>query len=102
MYIQYQNEKYSCNCIIRENSISYTELPENFPETVEGEMVLCADDGFELRIDNTKNYLRQTFENGTLTLTNVLEKEFDPEPLPEPEPTADELLNAFLGVTSYE
>ena len=85
MYIKYEDKKYSCNCFIKSESISYTELSDNFPESVGGEIVLCADDGFELRADNTKDYLRQIRENDTLTLTNV--PEVEPEPLVETEET---------------
>ena len=79
LYIKYENQKYPCKCVITNETIYYKNLPDNFPETVQGEIVLCADDDFEMRTDNTKNYLRQTFENGTLTLTNVPEKESETE-----------------------
>ena len=92
MYIKYENQKYPCKCVIANETICYKELPDNFPETVKSEIVLCADDDFVLRTDNTKDYLRQTFENGTLTLTNVPEKE--PEPTPEPQPSEVERLRA--------
>lgn len=98
MYIKYENQKYSCKCDITNDAIYYKELPDNFPETVEGEIVLCDNAGFELRKDKTENYKRQTFENGTLMLTNAPEVEPLPEP-PEPEPSAEELLDILLGVT---
>lgn len=53
----------------------YSRLPEDFPAPVSGEIKLYADDGFLLRTDNTSDYLRQTFANGVLTLTNVPEPE---------------------------
>lgn len=96
MYIKYKNQKYSCKCSISNETIRYNDLPENFPETVQGDIVLCADDGFELRTDNTKDYLRQTFEKGTLTLTNVPEKEIVEVPEVEAEPTELERLRADI------
>ena len=96
MYIKYKEAEYPCKCNIGTQSIVYANLPENFPETVEGEIILCANSGFVMRTDNTADYLRQTFANGTLTLTNIPEVE-PSEPI-EAEPTADEILNALLGV----
>jgi uncharacterized coiled-coil protein SlyX len=76
----------------------YRGLPENFPAPVEGEIVLCADDGFILRKDSTADYLRQTFVGGVLTLTNTPE----PEPVEEvepidPEPSLDERVTNLEG-----
>lgn len=98
MYIEYNGNKYPCKAdVVTDVSAKYWNLPEDFPAPVEGEVILCADDDFELRRDNSADYLRQTFEGGVLTLTNA------PEPVPaepsEPEPTADDVLNALLGVT---
>ena len=99
MYIEYKGNKYPCNASVGK-TMKYWLLPEDFPAPVEGEVILCADDGFELRRDNSADYLRQTFANGVLTLTNA------PEPVPvepsepmEEEATADDVLNALLGVT---
>lgn len=86
MYIVYKNTKYPCKCRPSE-TMRYSELPDDFPVPVEGEIALYADDDFLLRIDNTSDYLRQAFENGVLTLTN----EPEPEPAPEPELTPAEL-----------
>jgi hypothetical protein len=61
----------------------YRGLPDDFPFPAFGEIVLCADDGFTLRKDNATDYLRQVFESGVLTLTNV----------PEPEVNEDEMNN---------
>jgi hypothetical protein len=100
MYIAYKDKKYPCNASVSVTTMRYWNLPEDFSAPVDGEIILCADDGFELRRDNSADYLRQTFANGMLTLTN------EPEPVPvepeepvEPEPTADDVLNALLGVT---
>lgn len=87
MYIKYDNKDYPCKCSINSNSITYRGLSEDFPSEADGEIILYADDGFELRVDNTKDYLRQVFSNGTLTLTNLPEPK--PEPIPDPEPTAE-------------
>ena len=72
MYIKYNGEKYSCTCRPSETMV-YRGLPSDFPAPVDGEIVLCADDGFILRTDNSADYLRQTFANGALALTNVPE-----------------------------
>lgn len=82
MYIKYNDRKYSCKCIINNNSIVYKDLPENFSENITGEIALYADDNFELRKDNTNNYLRQIFKDGVLTLTNLPEQEFTEEIIP--------------------
>lgn len=81
MYIKYDNKDYSCKCSINSSSITYRELSEDFPSKIDGEITLYADNGFEMRKDNVKDYLRQTFLEGTLTLTN----------LPEPEPETEEI-----------
>ena len=103
MYIIYNNNKYQCKSTPSAKSIVYSELPTNFPVPVTGEVVLCANDGFILRTDVAEDYLRQTFENGVLTLTNLPE----PEPIepadPEESPyvTWDELAAAYTeGVNS--
>ena len=78
----------------------YRGLPEDFPVPVDGEIVLCADDGFVLRTDKTADYMRQIFENGVLTLTNTPEpKPVEPSEPTESEPTADELLKILAGVS---
>ena len=87
MYIKYDNKKYPCKCSIGNNSITYRNLPDDFPTEVSGKIELYADTDFLLREDNTGDYLRQTFENNTLTLTNVPE----PQPVEEPEPSVSEL-----------
>lgn len=62
----------------------YSGLPADFPAPVDGEITLCDDGGFELRADNSADYLRQTFTDGVLTLTNQSEpapvEPVDPEP----------------------
>ena len=93
MYIIYNSIKYPCKCR-PSKTMRYRELPEDFPAPVEGEIALYADDDFLLRKDNTADYLRQTFEDGVLTLTN----EPEPEPVEpvDPEPTAQDDTDAML------
>ena len=79
MYILYKETKYNCECHPSTTMI-YRGLPEDFPVPVEGIIALCADDGFVMRVDNPADYLRQIFEDGVLTLTNV------PEPVEPEEP----------------
>lgn len=86
MYIKYQETNYPCTCYPSNERMVYSDLPEDFPAPVEGEIVLCADDGFEMRVDNSADYLRQTFEGGVLTLTNEPDP-VEPDPIPDPPPT---------------
>ncbi len=103
MYIKYNEVNYKCDCGINRDTIRYVGLPEDFPAPVSGDIVLCANDGFELRTDTVENYLRQTFDNGVLTLTNLPEP-VEPEPIDpvDNEPTTAEILDTLLGVTSNE
>lgn len=89
MYIKYQETNYPCECYPSNERMVYSDLPDDFPAPVTGEITLCADDGFVMRTDNPADYLRQTFEGGILTLTNQPEP-VEPEPTPEPEPPAPE------------
>lgn len=83
MYIAYNGANYPCQCRPSKTMV-YRGLPNNFPAPVSGEITLCANDGFIMRTDRVEDYLRQTFENGVLTLTNIPE----PEPVePDPEST---------------
>ena len=99
MYIIYNDEKYPCKCK-PSSTMRYSGLPDDFPAPVSGIIELYADDGFLMRSDVTEDYLRQTFAGGVLTLTNTPE----PEPVEpsEPEPTAEEILDAMLGVSADE
>lgn len=91
MYIKYNNIDYPCICHPAATMV-YKGLPDDFPIPVEGEIILCADDGFVLRTDKTEDYLRQTFEDGVLTLTNTPEPIEPHEPIVpvNPEPTIEE------------
>ena len=102
MYIAYNNKKYPCQCRPSATMV-YRGLPDDFPAPVSGEIVLCADDGFVLRTDKAEDYLRQTFEGGVLTLTNVpVPDPIEPVEPTDPDPTADELIDILLGVTTDE
>lgn len=99
MYIKYQNTDYPCSCTAKKEEVKYIGLPSDFPIPVSGKIAIYANDGFLMREDIVEDYLRQIWENGILTLTNTPE----PEPIPEPEEpeeveTADDVLNALLGV----
>lgn len=69
MYIQIEAKQYPCFCHPSDTMI-YRGLPDNFPTPVTDEIVLCADDGFVLRTDDPMAYLRQSFADGVLVLTN--------------------------------
>lgn len=74
MYIKYNGVNYPCKCAPSSTMI-YRGLPDDFPSTISGEISLCSDDGFVMRTDNVEDYLRYTFINGVLTLTNTPETE---------------------------
>lgn len=95
MYIKYNNMDYPCKC--RPSKIMiYRGLPDDFPTPVSGEIILCADDGFILRIDKVEDYLRQNFENGVLTLTNLPELEI----IKDIKPNAFDRLEAQIVYTA--
>jgi hypothetical protein len=102
MYITYKETKYPCKCSPGA-SITYRGLPADFPHPVSGAIRLYANDGFHLRTDFAEDYLRQTFEEGVLTLTNLPEP-VEPDPIEpiEEEPTTAEILDALLGVKNDE
>jgi hypothetical protein len=100
VYIKYNETNYPCDCNITLATIQYIGLPEDFPAPVSGDIVLCANDGFVIRTDKVEDYLRQTFEDGVLTLTNLPEP-VEPDPIePTGEPTTAEILDTLLGVTN--
>lgn len=72
MFITYKYTNYPCKCRPGK-TMKYSGLPDDFPVPVDGEIILCADDGFVLRTDKVSAYLRQAFQEGVLTLTNVPE-----------------------------
>lgn len=99
MYILYNRQKYACKCIPSE-TMRYSGLPDDFPAPVVGDIVLCADDGFVLKKDNTADYLRQVFKNGILILTNVPEFSSQPEPT-DTEPTAEERITSLEEALAF-
>lgn len=102
MYITYNNKDYPCKCRVGQTMV-YSGLPDDFPEEISGEIVLKADNGFVLRTDRAEDYLRQTFENGILTLTNTPEPEptIETENEIEVEPTAQDDVDAMLVDHEY-
>ena len=61
---------------------------------ITGTVITYRNDGFVMREDEVSAWLRQTYENGILTLTNLPEPEpyEPPEPI-EPMPTVEDVLN---------
>lgn len=100
MYIKYNGVDYPCFCRPSATMV-YLGLPKDFPVPVSGEIVLCADDGFVMRTDTVEDYLRQTFVDDTLVLTNVVELEVDEEET-EYTPTAVEQLRADVDYLAME
>lgn len=100
MYIRYNSVNYPCGCRPGKMAMAYSKLPDDFPAPVSGEVALCADDGFVLRIDKAEDYLRQTFADGVLVLTNI--PYVEPVPESDPVPTTTELMDVLLGVTDDE
>ena len=98
MYIEYKSIKYPCLAAVGVEMV-YSGLPSDFPFPAVEEITLCADDGFVIKVDDPNGYLRQTFEEGVLRLSNVPEV----EPVEPVTPVIDEsdtaVLNALLGVS---
>lgn len=93
MYIKHNGVDYPCTCRPSATMV-YNGLPDDFPAPVSGEIQLCADDGFVMRTDTAEDYLRQTFVDGVLTLTNVPEPVVVEEEENEHTPTVVEQLRA--------
>lgn len=99
MYLMINGNRHTVSRrVVKSNEIRYlTVTPE--PETVSGNIQMFDNNGFMISEDNADNFLRSTYAGTLLILTNI------PEPVPAPvepvpyEPTADEILNAMLGVT---
>lgn len=99
MYITYNNANYPCKSLkVSKGTKIYSGLPEDFPTKISGKITLKSDVGIEMRTDNADDYQYHSFENGTLTLTNI--------PAPEPsepsesietdEATTEDMANAIL------
>lgn len=91
MYIKLDGKSYICGCKPKSDEIIYNGLTLDFHVPVDGIIYLYSDDNFLIRMDNTKDYLRQEWNNGVLVLTN--KKAPEPEPTPEhvqEEPTEED------------
>lgn len=103
MYITNNNINYPCKSFKSgKDTKIYSGLPEDFPETVSGEITLKADSGHVMRTDNADNYLYHSFENGILTLTNIPKPDAPDEPVVDNTvATTEDMANAILeGVNS--
>lgn len=100
MYILYNSTKYPCKCR-PSKTMRYTGLPADFPAPVSGEIKLYDNDKFLMRTDVVEKYLRQTFADGVLTLTNLPEPQPQPEPEPEPMPDIQGDTDAMLVDLDY-
>ena len=79
MYLEINEKKYQCsNASFGRSLIWYGVEDLNVP--VEDTIITCRDDGFVMREDDPKDWLRQVYENDTLILTN------DPVPPEPPDP----------------
>ena len=101
MYITNKTKKYPCTGYYpTENTIVFSGI-DGLALPINGEIKLCRDDGFELATQICENYVRQTYENNTLTITN------EPEPIvvepiapTTPEPTLEERTTALEATQS--
>lgn len=81
MYIQIGDKNYPCTNYRPAKGVRAIFYGvEDLTLPVEGEIILFADDGFEMARIDTGDFERQVYENSILTLTN------EPEPVPQPEP----------------
>jgi hypothetical protein len=94
MYIQIGDKNYPCTNYRPAKGVRAIFYGvEDLTLPVEDEIILFADDGFELATIVTGDFERQVYEHGTLTLTNEPEPESIPEPDPvEPSPTVEDYL----------
>ena len=77
-------------------------LPSTFPRlgSLEAEEITHL---YEVEVEKDGEMVTEQRERVIMTVTVMTEGTLpEPEPEVEPEPTAEEMLNAMLGVTSYE
>ena len=107
MYIEINETKYPC---AKPSFGAFLIWPgvEDLPFPVAGTITTCADDGFVMREDNPGEWLRQTYDNNVLTLTNAPEPEpYEPGEEPEPvvhrttEQERTDWLEAFILASGY-
>ena len=96
MYITINKTRYPClGYTPRGDSVTFRGV-EGLELPVDGTVTLCADDDFELAVQDAGDYARQTLVGGALTLTNLPSPEPEPEP---PEPQLDDITVLQLAVT---
>ena len=95
MYITINKTRYPCTGYApRGDTVTFSGV-EGLEPPVAGTVTLCADSGFELAMQQTGDYARQTLVGDVLTLTNLPE----PEPMPDPpEPQLDDITALQLAV----
>lgn len=97
MYLLINNKKYKVGKrIVETDSIIYLSVPSK-PTEISGKIQMCRDDGFVLSEDESDAYARKEYSGTRLVLTN--KPKVAPAPVTDAEPTADEVLDALLGVT---
>ena len=80
MYLNINNNRYSCTRrIVKPQSITFIGV-EPEPEEISGVIEMYRDDGFLMSEDDTAGYERKGYSGTVLTLTN------EPEPLAPPTP----------------
>ena len=104
MYLNINNQRYSCTRrIVKPQSVTYIGV-EPEPEEISGIIAMYRDDGFLMSEDNTDDYERKEYSGTVMTLTNEPEPPeiiVPDEPVEPDEPfaTSDDILNILLGVT---
>lgn len=94
MYITINGKQYTCRRrVVKTDRVRFMSVTPEVEE-ISGIVAMYRDDGFLLSEDNADDFARK-FQNGTvLTLTNEPESTYKAT-----EPTAEQLLNAILGVS---